>query len=238
MTARLHALLAAAALGGLLVPDPAVAQDRPGVWIGVLGTSVKARSRYPSGVEAVSGAAIGGEGGLFWKRLALRMGYLNGSLTPDTAGPSVRDYIEGYALVGVRPIAGLELSGGPRARAFVRNVPTPPVIGVSIGDPQAAAEREFTQRWLTWEIHGRYEGLIVRDIVGGYGELWAAVTGSVNNADAFDRARGAAAGIVLYLARRQIAVRLGYALDETRLGAATWRETIRGLTLGVGYGQR
>ena len=225
------AALAASAL-------PAAAQSSPGGWLAIQGTSLNADSRYPSGTEKVSGRAIGGEGGINWRLVSLRIGYHNGALSPDTSGPSGRDYIEGFAFIGVRPIPGLEISGGPRSRAYVRTVPVPPVLdGLPIGFEQEGA-RESTQRWLTWEVHGRYEGALVPDLLGGDGEVWAAVAGNVSNAGTFDRGRGAEAGVIVYLARGLLGIRVGYALDETRLGAGAWRETVTGVRLAVGYGRR
>jgi hypothetical protein len=219
-------------------PLPARAQSNAGAWLAVQGTSLNADSRYPTGTEKVSGRAIGGEGGLNWRLVSLRIGYHNGALTPDTSGPSGRDYIEGFAFLGVRPIPGLEISAGPRSRAYVRTLPVPAVLdGLPIGFDQEGT-RESTQRWVTWEVHGRYEGALVPDLLGGYGEVWAAVAGNVSNAGKFDRGRGAEAGVIVYLARGLFGLRIGYALDETRLGEGAWRETVTGVRLAVAYGRR
>ena len=217
---------------------PVTAQSNAAGWIALQGTSLNADSRYPSGTEKVSGRAIGGEGGLNWRLVSLRVGYHNGALSPDTSGPAGRDYIEGFAFLGVRPLPGLEISGGPRSRAYVRTLRVPSALdGLPIGFGQEGTQ-ENTQRWLTWELHGRYEGALAPDLIGAYGELWAAVAGQVSNAGKFDRGRGAETGVILYLARGLLGVRLGYALDETRLGGGTWRETVTGLRLAVGYGRR
>jgi hypothetical protein len=117
-------------------------------------------------------------------------------------------------------------------------LPVPPVLdGLPIGFDQEGT-RESTQRWVTWEVHGRYEGALVPDLIGGYGEVWAAVAGNVSNAGKFDRGRGAEAGVIVYLARGLLGLRIGYALDETRLGDGAWRETVTGVRLAVGYGRR
>jgi hypothetical protein len=88
---------------------------------------------------------------------------------------------------------------------------------------------------VTWELHGRYEGALVRDAVGGYGELWAAVAG-VSNAGKFDR--GGAPRRGSFCTSRVLGVRVGYAIDETRLGGGAWRETVTGVRLAVGNGHR
>lgn len=221
-----------------IASEPAAAQSRPHAWLALQGSSVKADSKFPGGGERVSGSAVGGEGGVWWKLVSLRVGYLNGALRPDIEGPAHRDYIQGWVFLGVRPVQGLEISGGPHARAYVRELPTPGPGPGPGDDEDAPLQTRATQRWLTWELHGRYEGMFVPDLLGGYGELWTAVAGSVNDAGEFDRGRGAAAGVVLYLARGQVGIRLGYALDETRLGNGAWRETVEGFTISVGYGRR
>lgn len=208
---QVAALIAAAA------PAPLVAQRRVDLWGVASATAAKARSRYPAGVEALSGFVLGGEGGASWGPVSLRVGYVHGSLDPDTVGPASRDHTEGFVLLGGRPVSGLEIAAGPHARAYV----------TSAG----------TQRWLFWELHARYETAIVRPLIHGYAELWNAVAGQVNVAEGFNSGRGGTAGIVFRPKGGRFALRLCYAIDETRLGSGKRRETVEGVTFAMGYGR-
>src|SRR5438046_10765534 len=107
---QVAALIAAAA------PAPLWAQRRVELWGAVSASVAQARSRYPAGNEALSGFVLGGEGGISWGPVSLRVGYVHGSLDPDTAGPASRDHTEGFMFLGGRPISGLEVAAGPHAR--------------------------------------------------------------------------------------------------------------------------
>lgn len=215
---RTHvAVLAALIAAGSALAAPLASQQRLAYRAGVTATGVTARSALPADPQQrVSGLALGVEGDLAWNRLALHLGYLRGSLRPHGAAEA-RDQVEGYALVGVSPLPGVEILTGPHARAYV-------VDGL-------------TERWLFWGLRARYEAPILDPAVGGYAELWGALGGSVSVAEPFNSARGGSAGLRFRLAAGRVAVRLGYMIDEARLGAGTRRETVEGITVAVGFGR-
>jgi hypothetical protein len=205
----------AAALLLLALPLSLAAQ-RPRIGATLYGSALEARSVLPGAGEALSGNAFGGEGRVLWRRLTVAVGYGQGSLDPDTAGPAARDYVEGYALLGGRVLSWLELRAGPHARAYV----TP----------------AGTQRWLFWELRARFDAPVVTDWIRGHAELWGVVSGSVNVAESFGSARGGTAGVTARLGGTPLWARLQYGIDEARLANGTRRETVEALTLALGVG--
>jgi hypothetical protein len=225
----------ASALTG--VPARALAQRGPELWGYATATSVRERANLATRGLATSGTTFGGEGGIAWQFLSLRAGYAQGTLSTDGAQSLTHDYVESHAAVGVRLVPGFELVGGLLGRAFVTT--------------------EGTQRWTLWQLRARYEAPLFTPMVRGYAELWRAASGEVDSpairrndqdllgivrlrlgrasiADAFQSAGGGAVGIVVRPSNGPFALRLGYAIDETRLGAQDYRSTVEGFTLSVG----
>jgi len=218
MTTR-GALLAILGLLLGLAPDTGLAgQSRVRGWGAVWGSSARAHSTLLSQIDKRTGAIFGVEGRIAWSRLPLRGGYAEGSLKRDGVSADSRQHIEGFALLGVTVFPGFEITAGPQSRAYV-------------------TQSDSTQRWLVWRLLARYDLQLVEGIVWGYGEAWGAVSGQVGAAPAFDNGRGGSVGIILRPARGPVAIRLGYAIDESRLGSGLRRETVEGLTIAVGYGR-
>lgn len=183
------------------------------------GAGARARSAYPGGVEALGGPVLGFDVRVVRGRFGLRVGYGQGKLNPDTAGPEARTYVDGFVHLTGRVTEELELGLGPYARAY----------GTDAG----------TQRWLFWQLRARYETGIVTPVVRGFAEIWMGVSGTVNVAEAFDGSRGAAAGVLWHVAdwrNSPLTLRLTYAIDEARLGDGARRETVERTSLAIGLG--
>ena len=212
MKARLFTLV----LPLLLAAQPARAQGleyRGSLW----AAGVKARSAFAGGAEKVGGTVLGFESRVHRGRYALRLHYGQGQLEPDTAGPDARDYVEGSLLLSAALVKGLDVALGPFARAYTSTA--------------------GTQRWLFWQLRAHYEAQIVSPVVRGYAEMWTGLSGSVNAAEAYDGARGGAAGIawrVGHLRGAALTLRLGYSIDEAHLGGNLRRETVEATTLAIG----
>lgn len=186
----------------------------------VWGAGAKARSVYTGGREALTGPYLGFDVHLRRGRVGLRLGYGQGRMEADTAGPQTRDYVDGFILLSGSPVTGLDLGVGPYARAY----------GTDAG----------TQRWLFWQLRARYQANIVVPVVEGFGEVWTSFTGSVNVAESFDGARGGTVGVLWTVTRFRgspVKLRLSYAIDEARLGNGARRETVELTTLAIGLGR-
>jgi hypothetical protein len=211
------------------------AQNAPELWGYATATSVRERANLGLRNLTSSGTILGGEGGLAWEYVSLRAGYSQGTLSAE--GDLTHDYVESYAAIGVRIVAGFELVGGLHGRAFVTT--------------------EGTQRWTFWQLRARYEAPIFTPMVRGYAELWRAASGEVQSPtsrtneqdllgiirlrlgrapieNALRSSGGGVAGIIVRPGSGPFAVRLGYAIDETRLSAQNYRSTLEGFTLSVG----
>jgi hypothetical protein len=197
---------------GLCGSAPALhAQTGLSFWIGGTGTALRTRTAIGGAVTGLRGQLFGGEGSLLTGRLALRVSYVEGSAS---SGGLHRDQVEGLVLVGAQPVRGLTLTAGPHVMAFTDST---------------------TQRWVEWQVRGRYEGPLVERFVRGYLEGWAAVAGSAHAVGDFGGARGGGAGLLVRLGDTPIVARLGYAIAESRLKAGVRRETVEGLSIGLGY---
>lgn len=184
------------------------------------GAGSNARSVYPGGVEALTGPVVGFDLRAARGGLGLRLGYGQGTLKGDTAGPAQRDYVDGYVHLTAAPLGGVELGLGPYARAYSTDA------GV--------------QRWIFWQLRARYEEDILPATVRGYAELWIGLTGSANVAESFNSSRGGAVGLlwrVLDLRGSPLTLRLTYAIDEARLGDGARRETVERTNIALGIGR-
>ncbi len=187
----------------------------------VWGAGAQARSVYPGGAEALQGPVLGFDIRVRRGRVGLRVGYGQGKLNPDTAGPEVRTYIDGFVHLTGAITQGLELGVGPYARAY----------GTDAG----------TQRWLFWQLRARYETGIVGPVVRGFAEIWIGVSGTVNVAESLDGSRGGAAGVMWHVAdwrNSPLTLRLSYIIDEARLGSGARRETVERTSLSIGLGRQ
>lgn len=202
----------------LLLLPTAVAAQEPRLEIGGASASLRVHTNIGATREALSGTILAGEGRLTLWRLVLDVGYAQGRVTPDTAGPMSRDVVEGRLLLGTRPWRGLAIKAGPHVRAFVSSA--------------------GTQRFLFFEARLRGERPIVGATVHGYAELWRVVSGTVNVVEQFDGGQGGEAGMIVRLPRAPLWARLAYGIERAKLGGGSRLETVEGLTVAIGYGRR
>lgn len=196
------------ALAALLCAAPARAQR--GVNATATGRFVSLRERFVSPVsqDEVHGVVLGAEGRLAAEFLSLRLGYAQGTVEDDP-GPSRNLYVEGFALLGIEPVRGLELALGPTIRSRV-------VDGVR-------------QRLVVWRLRGRYEGTILKPMIQGYVE---ATAGRPDwTAQDFATWWGGAVGLTVRPGNGHFGMGASYAIDEARNRGAGRRETTEALTI-------
>ena len=206
------------AITALLLAPVVAAAQAPRFEVGGISVALRVRSAIGPAREALSGALLGGEGRVNVWRVVVDVGYAQGSVSPDSAGPVSRDVVEGRLLVGNRPWRGLTLKMGPHARAYLTN--------------------SGTQRWFFWEARLHGERPIVSPTVRAYAEIWRALSGSVNVLESFDHGQGGEAGMLVNLPGKPVWGRLAYGIERARLGGGSRLETVEGLTLAVGYAWR
>jgi hypothetical protein len=217
VSAGLRVLVVVAALIGAAGTAPA---QRVGLGVALWGAGVKARSVYPGGREALSGPVVGFDARLSRGGWGLKVGYGQGSLDPDSAGPDARDYVDGFVDLSFRPMPALEIGVGPYARAYTSDL--------------------GTQRWLFWQLRARYELGIVTPDVRGYAEVWTGFAGTVNAAEQYNGSRGGTAGMHWRIARLRgspVTLTLGYLIDAARAGEGARTETVERTWLGIGVGR-
>ncbi len=211
---RVSVLVAA----GALAASGAAAQLPRGLTLEGAAATARLRTTSTGGAEALSGPTLGAEAAFARRAVSLRVGYLQGRLTPDSGSPAARDLVEGWALVGYRPLAWLDLEGGAHARAWV----TPAV----------------TARRLFFELTARAEVPVVARDALVYVALTRAMAAGAGAGDAVLSARGGEGGLIVRPPRLPVTVRLAYRIDRTRLRAAEREETFDGVSLAVGFGGR
>ena len=197
-----------------VLPGAMAAQPIASVWLTASGTALRSRTAIGPLTTSLSGVLVGGEGGLIRGPLDLRVSYAEGSAS---TGPIRRDHVEGSLFIGVRPLSGLAVGGGPHAIAF--------------------ATDSTSERWVEWQVRARYDGPVIERLVRAYVEGWVAVAGSAGTVGEFGRGRGGGAGLEVRLGTTPLVGRLGYAIGESRLRGGSRRETVEGLTLAIGYGR-
>jgi hypothetical protein len=197
---------------------PAFALQTVRLWGGGSVAVVGAVSESSGEITDLSGTLLGVAGRAAVGPLALHVRYAEGDLDPANDDGVGQRHIEGVALLGVTPLAGLEVGGGPRVRSIVRD--------------------ERTQRWVVWQVGGRYESPALAPWVRGVVQGWIAVGGDVSNGGEFTSGRGGAAGILVRPGDGPLEIRVDYTIDELRLGEDAGRETMEGFTLTVGWGRQ
>lgn len=208
-------------------------------WGAIVATAARERIRFANASEELRGMIRGLEGGVEFGRFLLRMRYAEGSLRPRGSDMK-HDLTESFLLVGMRVVGGLELAGGLQARAYTTS--------------------PGTERWMLWQLRARYEAPVVLQVVHAYAELWQTASGSVNAVNilrtqpegtefllnfggkrvskSFQGARGGEAGILIRGSGRAPTVRLGYSIDQARLDAGGYRDSVEGLTIAIGFDTR
>ena len=168
--------------------------------------------------DELSGAALGGEGRLLAGRWQLGLGYLQGSLKPQSGSAAERDIVEGGVVLGFRAAGWLTLRSGLRTRAYV-------LTG-------------GTQRWVFWSLGARAARPFIGSAVDGYLELWRAVSANVNAPQPLDHAQGGEVGMLAHLSRAPLDVRLSYRIDHAVLGGGARKDTVDGLIVGLVLARR
>lgn len=232
-------LVGLASLIGLLMGLAPAAQAQSDWWGAVVATAARERIRFANASEELRGLIRGVEGGVEFGRVLVRMRYAEGSLSPRESDMR-HDIAESFLLVGMRVVGGLELSGGLQARAYTTS--------------------PGTERWMLWQLRARYEAPVVMQVVHAYAELWQSAAGSVNAVNilrtqpegtdflvnfegkrvskTFQGARGGEAGILIRGSGNAPTVRLGYSIDQARLEAGGYRDSVEGLTIAIGFDTR
>ena len=202
-------------LGASLAPWNPLPAQAPRAWAAGTASTVTLRSIAAGFGEDLNGHLLGGEAGVAWGPVVLRVAYAEGRLTPDSVGLERRDHAVGHALAGLRLFSGLDVTVGPQARAYLR--------------------ADARERWVSWIVRAGLEAPIVAPWVRGYAVGWGVVSGAASVDGLFDRGRGGVAGLRIRPGR-VIGLRLEYSIEETRLAAPLRRETIEGLGVGVCLG--
>jgi hypothetical protein len=164
-----------------------------------------------------SGATWGGEGAFGLGPVVLSVRYLQGSIDSAT-GTTPVDYVEGQALLMIRPVRWLAAGFGPHARSFI--------------------EPGGTQRWLMWEVHGQGFAPLVGSLLEAYLEGWAVVGSSIDLVESLDHGLGIEGGMRVALGRLPVSVRVRYRSERLALGSGLRQETHEQIALAVGIGRR
>lgn len=231
--------VAALALPVFVASGAPAARAQSDWWGAIVATSARERIHFADASEELRGLVRGLEGGVEFGRVNLRARYAEGALRPP--GSDMRhDLAESFLIVGMRVVGGLELAGGLQARAYTTS--------------------PGTERWMLWQLRARYEAPVIAQVVHTYAELWRSATGSVNAVNilrtqpqgtdflvnvggkrvskTFQGARGGEAGILIRGSGNAPTVRLAYSIDEARLEAGGYRDSIEGLTIAIGFDTR
>lgn len=199
--------------------------------VSAAGTAVEVRSVLEGNRETYRGFLAGLEGRVRWDRLSLRLGYGQGPLDRTFVDFRGRSFVDGFARVDVRVIDKLELGIAARARAYSAGSPSgPSLLRMAVTGAQQAG----VQRWLLWELHGRYERLVIPELIGIYADGWWTRPGRINPDETYYGGRGGEVGLSIQPDWPPIALRFGYAIDEIRVGNLR-RETVERVTLTLGY---
>lgn len=199
--------------------------------VAAAGTAVEVRSVLEGNRETYRGFLAGLEGRVRWDRLSLRLGYGQGPLDRTFVDFRGRSFVDGFARMDVRVIDKLELGVAARARAYSAGAPSgPSLLRMAVTGAQQAG----VQRWLLWELHGRYERLVIPELIGIYADGWWTRPGRINPDETYYGGRGGEVGLSVQPDWPSIAVRFGYAIDEIRIGNQR-RETVERVTLTLGY---
>jgi hypothetical protein len=183
------------------------------------GTAVSLRETVTqSGTSGLrTGVAWGGEGAFGIGPATLSVRYLQGSI--DSAGGTAGvDYVEGQALLLLRPLRWVAAGFGPHARSFV--------------------QPGGTQRWLMWELHGQGIAPLAGSFLEAYLEGWVVVGSSIDLVEPLDRGLGVEGGLRVALGRLPVSVRVRYRTERLALGGGARDETHEQVALALGIGRR
>ncbi len=207
-----------AALACLTAPLAAQSRLRP--LVEASAVALHLRSEVGPTTTTLSGTVVGGEGNLQLGPIGLTLGYVQGTLSPaggGGVGGVSQDVVEGKLLIALRPASWLSLQGGPQARAYV-----------SAGG---------TQRWLLWRVQARAEPELVPSRVRSFVALFQIVSADINLVEPFDVGRGGEVGVLARLGHSPLWARLGYGIEQVRLGGGARVETVERVTVSVALGR-
>jgi hypothetical protein len=207
--------LAAVALLG--APKAGVAQQE-GLRFGLTGliSLYETHRIEPDGEVRMRGPVAGGEGALAWGPMVLRAGYAEGWLDAAPGIAWERNFVEGYASLGVMPVRGLEIAVGPRARSLS-------VDGAS------------RPAWFG-EMRVRYEAPIIPSYLGATIEGYGSVLGETSEREPLSTMHGGALGVAIRPTGGRLMLHFSYGLDEARYDVGPLRRTVDVLSLRFGYG--
>ncbi|HET7024849.1 MAG TPA: hypothetical protein VFI39_06585 [Gemmatimonadales bacterium] len=210
---RTFCIVVASALGATALAG----QQSPGT---VHGDAALVWSRNDSGGQSsiVRGFVAGGEARLPIGRLIVGGGYREGALQPVSGTSAGRDLAEGWLFLGGKPWHWLELTAGPFIRTYTVDL--------------------STERWVLWQVRARAEAPIEGLRLTSYVEFWRAFGERAEPAIAAGRVQGGEAGVVWRALPNPIWLRLGYRVDDALMNGGSRSETMEGITLTVGVGDR
>lgn len=202
------ALLAA----GIVAPRSGAAQG-PRLRLGVSGAEMRIRETSTVGAGVASGFTPGAEGSLSIWKVRLEAQYLEGHLQQDSGSLGARDVVEGSVFAGIAPVDWVSVKFGIHARSYTSG---------------------GTERWVFWETRIRAEAPLNGPAVRAYAEVWRALSSDITGTQSLDRGQGGQAGLVYDGARVPLWVRLGYGIEDVRLGGGARRQTVELLVLALG----
>lgn len=210
---------AAGWLAATMLALPAdVAAQQQGLRFGLTGMAslYETHRIEPDGEVRMRGPVAGGEGAVAYGPIVLRVGYAEGWLDAVPGIEWERTFVEGFILLGVMPIRGLEIAVGPRARSLNRDGASRPA-------------------WFG-EMRVQYEAPIIPSYLGATLEGWGAVLGETSERDQLSSMRWGALGVVIRPTGGRLMLHLAYGLDQARYDAGPRRRTVDVISLKFGYG--
>ena len=175
---------------------------------------MRTREASTIGRGVASGFTPGAEGGLSVWKIRLEAQYLEGHLQQDSGSLGARDVVEGSVLLGVEPVGWLSVKSGVHARSYVTS--------------------GGTERWVFWEGRVRAEAPLDGPLVRAYVEVWRVLSSDLTGTQSLDRGQGGQAGLIVTGSKVPLWARLGYGIEDVRLGAGARRETVETLVFAVG----
>jgi hypothetical protein len=152
------------------------------------------------------GPVASGAGSIAVGWFTLAAGLVEGRLIAAPAGPGRLDLVEGWALVGARPLSWLEISAGPEVRALVSD--------------------SASRRVSSWRIAAGVRGPSTPGGMSSYLEVWRSL--AVGGDAQRGRWQGGEAGLTVPLGT-PLRLRIGYRVDDIAEGSR--RETLKALTM-------
>mgnify|MGYP001825001668 CR=1 FL=1 len=200
----------------LLSSSPVHAQLPIGTSFRLGGSFMNLNTVDAAGDQRLTGFGFEGNATLTYKRFALGLGYLEGSLSPTGNGLD-RDIVEGEALISTRATSWLRIGLGPHIRSLI--IP------------------EGTERWLFWELLIQAHTSLGFPRLMSVLEIRQVLSANIDVDDGFDGARGVVGSLRWDVSSLPIWVGLGYRIDRSNLGSGTRTEVMEHFVISVGVGR-